>query len=219
MESIRSVRRCAYSASRPNRYRFDKLPIDGVDNGNSGIAGLTANLAMPRRTVQSKRGVDSARAALMQWRPRLGIRLERWPRRARGDSREGSGERGKSGENASQVDRLRAAAAGETLRGVSHLLLLRHADRSLGKNRSRKNHARKNSRVHRRAAQDRTRLAARADCFLVRDRQRLALAVASVRAPSDRNQLRAAEPALREIQAGQARIRAAGFVGARGTRR
>ena len=54
--------------------------------------------------------------------------------------------------------------------------------------------------------------------FWFGDRQRLALAVASVRAPSDRHQLRAAEPALREIQAGQARIRAAGFVVARGTR-
>src|ERR1700735_5355259 len=141
-----------------------------------------------------------------------------WPLQAACYSRGGTGERGKTGENASQVDRLRAAAAGETLRGVSHLLFLRHADRSVGKDQVGKDHARKNSRVHHRTAEDRARVAARANCFLVRDRKRLALSMASVRAPSDRNQLRAAEPALCEIQAGQARIRAAGFVVARGAR-
>src|ERR1700693_2561287 len=92
----------------------------------------------------------------------------------------GSGTRGKSGENASQVDRLRAAAAGKTLCGFSHLLFLRHSDRSLGKDQIRENYSRKNSRVHHRAPEDRPCVSARADCFLVRNRKRLALAVASV---------------------------------------
>src|ERR1019366_4162362 len=139
-----------------------------------------------------------------------------WWRQAPGHLREAGRSRGKSGEDASQVDRLRPAAARKTLRGVSHLLFLRHANRSLGQDQIRENYPRENSRVHHRAAEDRPRFSAGTNRFLVRNRERVALAVASVRPPSDRNQLRAAESALCEIQAGQARIRAAGFVVARG---
>src|ERR1019366_7492006 len=138
-----------------------------------------------------------------------------WWRQAPGHLREAGKSREKSGENASQVYLLRPAAARKTLRGVSHLLFLRNANRSLGQDQIRENYPREDSRVHHRAAENRPRFSARPNRFLVRNRERIALAVASVRSPSDRNQLRAAEPALREIQAGQARIRAAGFVGPR----
>ena len=74
---------------------------------------------------------------------------------------------------------------------------------------------RKDSRIHRRTAEDRPRLAAGTGGLLVWDLGRLAIAVASVCAPSYRHQLRAAEPALRQVQAGQARLRAAGIMVAR----
>ena len=54
-------------------------------------------------------------------------------------------------------------------------------------------------RVHRRAAQDRPRLAARAGGVLVRDLRGLARALAPVRAPPHRHQLRAAVAALRPL--------------------
>src|SRR5271163_1117597 len=111
---------------------------------------------------RNRSGVDLKTASLMQSRGGSN-KMSSVGGVKRGDLREGSAERGKSGENAGQVDRLRTAAAGKTLRGLPHLLFIRHADRSLGKNQIRKDHARQNSRVHHRAVEDRSRLAARAD--------------------------------------------------------
>src|SRR5216684_1899113 len=88
-----------------------------------------------------------------------------------------------------------------------------------GEDRNRKNQPREDPRIYRRTAEDRPRLAARTGRLLVRDRRGLALAVPSVRAPSDRDQLRATEPALCQVQAGEARLRPARVMETRATRR
>src|SRR6516162_9717522 len=120
-----------------------------------------------------------------------------------------------SRDDASKAHRLCAGAFGEALCRLSHLLLWRYADRNLAKDRSGEDRPRPDPRVRRRAAQNRSCVAARTGRVLVRYRRGFALTLPSVRAPSYRHQLRTTEPALCQIQAGTACVCDAGIMDAR----